>query len=854
MENTEVSNYWNYFRFFEPATVDLNIFEEIKFTCTASGHGVLCIADHEDFYLRDKSGEIKPYSFKNMEIIRVLLANSDPTMLVFCQDLQSYTIYYLNTSNFDQLSLITFSKAIHQTVGSITALPDNSKIAFVSNENNVVVYSSPYKLNTVPKVFKYNDPVIGLHFGVRHQIYPTLYVLTQKEIFSVSFTEGSAPTQTKIDIRSTDGATTISDAGLLVVSRGKEITRYNEKGIDLTYTIEDTPTLLYSFQDYLVACYGNNEPGSVLIYHPKTHLVFGKASGGLSIQQIYNVWGYVLFIRRNSTFMFLKPTDIIEKINQLIHNMQFEVAVQISIAKNLPPEFVGNIHYMQGQNYMERSDYQNAVQCYIKTIKRIEPSFIISQFIETSRTEYLIQYLEALNDNRVSTKQHTTLLFNCYTKLRNKEKLTTIINAALEGSKVNREPSFDVDAAIKILLKNNYFNEAMQLSHAFRRYATYLNILIKRKFWSEIINYFHEVDKDTLVNSLREVADILDILPASYRGELIDIILQHCLTKEKNFLKLKYLQRIFTNHREDLYYILRTILQQMPERMEKFNWNMLIELAIEDPVDDDDEIALKYLNDKRANFDMELILIVIAGAKNEHAKQCVLEKAGLLDSLIKIAEIDKIIEICTLYCDKDVFIWERALNVVAKRNDESQLKPMLEMCQKYLTMLEILNCLKGRNIKMGTIKEFMLRHFNEMSQENNKLSEKVDNDLKDLQEKQETEENKRTGFFPTKTAYCDKCHDTLEIPIRHFLCGHSYHLACLGEVIEFCPICHERHKEIVSKREKNLLETDLVYKNEDEPTMDDFVENIASDAMVLTASEDLAKVKQFQDYLTSKDL
>lgn len=850
----DLSNYWNYFRFFEPATVDLNIFEDIKFTCTGSGHGNLCIADHEDFYLRNKSGEIKPFAFKNNEIIRVLLARNDPTILVFCQDATTYSIYYLNTATFDQLGLVTFPKSQHFSVSSICALHDNSRIAFVSNEQNLVIYSAPYKNDSVPAIYKFNDNITALHFGLYIGDSPILYVITEKEIFSILFPKGVSPIQTKIDTKSTKGVSTINEQGNLIVSRGKQISRYHQRGLDYTYEIDDEPRLMYSFQDYLVVCYNNMEPGSTLIYHPRTHLIFGKAGSGQQIQQIYNVWGLLVLIHRNSTFTFLKPTDIVDKINQLIHNMQFEVAVQIAEAKKLPAEFVANIHYMQGQNYMERNDFQNAVQCYIKTIKRIEPTFIISQFIETSRTEYLIQYLEGLTKNKVATKQHTTLLFNCYTKLRNKEKLQQILQKALEGAKVNREPHFDVDAAISVLIKNNFLNEALQLSHAFQLHTIYLKILMKKKYWSEIISYFREINLDALNNTLREIgSDIMDMLPPNFRSELVDIILQACIIKDKKYLKLKYVQRIFTHHREDLYYILRSILQAMPERMEKFNWNMLIELAIEDPVDDNDNVALNYINYPRAVFDLDLLLITVAGSRNEEAKKLVLEKAGLMDALIKLSSVDRIIELCNLYCKTDVYIWERSLKVVASRNNESDLKKFLSESKKFLTMMEIYKCLKGKNIKFGTVKSLLHEHYKAIYSKNDKLSKDVDEKLKNVQEKQEIEENKRTGFFNTKTAYCDKCHETLELPVRHFLCGHSYHIACLGEVIEYCPICHEKHKKVVSKRVKNLLETDLVLGKNEDPMMD-FVTNIATDAMNVNAAEDLAAVKQFQYELTRHEI
>ena len=58
---------------------------------------------------------------------------------------------------------------------------------------------------------------------------------------------------------------------------------------------------------------------------------------------------------------------------------------------------------------------------YIKTINYLEPSLVIQKFLEKSKLDYLIQYLEALENNREfqikgheNSKDYTTLLLNCY--------------------------------------------------------------------------------------------------------------------------------------------------------------------------------------------------------------------------------------------------------------------------------------------------------------------------------------------------------------------------------------------------------------------------------------------------------
>jgi vacuolar protein sorting-associated protein 11 len=50
----------------------------------------------------------------------------------------------------------------------------------------------------------------------------------------------------------------------------------------------------------------------------------------------------------------------------------------------------------------------------------VEPSYIIRKFLDVSHIEYLITYLEAIHekksDEKLTDKNHTSLLLNCYVK------------------------------------------------------------------------------------------------------------------------------------------------------------------------------------------------------------------------------------------------------------------------------------------------------------------------------------------------------------------------------------------------------------------------------------------------------
>ena len=53
---------------------------------------------------------------------------------------------------------------------------------------------------------------------------------------------------------------------------------------------------------------------------------------------------------------------------------------------------------------------------YLKTLGHLEPSYVITRYLDAHKIDHLTEYLQALHKERLATEDHTTLLLNCYTK------------------------------------------------------------------------------------------------------------------------------------------------------------------------------------------------------------------------------------------------------------------------------------------------------------------------------------------------------------------------------------------------------------------------------------------------------
>jgi hypothetical protein len=78
---------------------------------------------------------------------------------------------------------------------------------------------------------------------------------------------------------------------------------------------------------------------------------------------------------------------------------------------------------------------------------------------------------QALHAKRCATPDHTTLLLNCYTKLKDVEKLNEFI-------RTENGLQFDVETAITVCRQAAYHQHALYLAHRHKQHHHYLKILL----------------------------------------------------------------------------------------------------------------------------------------------------------------------------------------------------------------------------------------------------------------------------------------------------------------------------------------------------------------------------------------
>eukprot|EP00479_Gromia_sphaerica_P002907 TRINITY_DN1338_c0_g1_i1.p1 TRINITY_DN1338_c0_g1~~TRINITY_DN1338_c0_g1_i1.p1 ORF type:complete len:339 (+),score=83.90 TRINITY_DN1338_c0_g1_i1:188-1204(+) len=134
----------------------------------------------------------------------------------------------------------------------------------------------------------------------------------------------------------------------------------------------------------------------------------------------------------------------------------YSIAISLAQSQNCDPTYITEIYQMFGDHLYGKGDHDGAIDQYIETIKSVEPSYVIRKFLDAQRIHNLTRYLQALHERGEANSDHTTLLLNCYTKLKDVSKLDEFIK--------KKDYEFDISTAIRVCRQAQYYEHALYLA------------------------------------------------------------------------------------------------------------------------------------------------------------------------------------------------------------------------------------------------------------------------------------------------------------------------------------------------------------------------------------------------------
>lgn len=125
----------------------------------------------------------------------------------------------------------------------------------------------------------------------------------------------------------------------------------------------------------------------------------------------------------------------------------------------------------------------------------------VPQFLDSQRINNLIEYLEELHDHDKATVDHTTLLLNCYAKLKDTEKLETFIKSGT---------NFDLETAISMCRQGGYYDQAVFLAKKNNEHELVIDILIEdSKKYEDALDYIWRLAPEMAYPNLMKYARVL---------------------------------------------------------------------------------------------------------------------------------------------------------------------------------------------------------------------------------------------------------------------------------------------------------------------------------------------------------
>ncbi|KAF8306968.1 hypothetical protein DL93DRAFT_2178260 [Clavulina sp. PMI_390] len=401
------------------------------------------------------------------------------------------------------------------------------------------LFSGSTSLTALPKPKTVHEsstePITGL--GFREPLHPTgsrvsekekeaeqliLFIVTTARVLSyiaAGKSSGSAPTVVD-EVGCGLGCTTIYERTQeMVLARDDAIYMCSPEGRGACYIIEWPKISVTSFKNYLVLVSppffpsGNSGSATVRNYVARTpnagaidvskltildmenHLTaYSEAMFTEGVRDVFLHEGSIHVLGNDGKLFRLEEKSTAQKLDLLFSRSLYPVAIGLAESEGLDPQEVATIHKQYADHLYAKGEFESATKSYVKTLGWVQPSYVIRKFLDAQQIHNLATYLQELHTKGLANADHTTLLLNTYTKLRDVSRLDAFIKSSTTGghhrhghhkSRKSQDAAdidalpFDLDTAIRVCRQAGYFDHAMYLAKKYKRHDDYLRIQIE---------------------------------------------------------------------------------------------------------------------------------------------------------------------------------------------------------------------------------------------------------------------------------------------------------------------------------------------------------------------------------------
>lgn len=411
-------------------------------------------------------------------------------------------------------------------------------------------------------VFESDEPITGLEF--REASTTALYIATTGRLLALAITGNrqGTPARSLEETGCALGCMTLDEnSNDIVVARDDAVYTYGPRGKVASYPYEGAKKMVSTWKDYMLIvsppnssalksaplrAFGGTQAQEILnsstftILNPDLKFIAHSQTLSSEVSTIFGIWGDVYVLTIDGKLSQYHERTFQQKLDILYQRNLFHLAIEMAQKYKVDP-VQQNVTFRKYGDYLyQKGEFDDAMQQYLRAIDNTEPSQIIRKFLDNQRIQNLIQYLEELHEHSRATSDHTTLLLNCYAKLKDVEKLEEFI----------RQPGelrFDLDTAIVMCRQGGYYDQAAFLARRHNEHGLVVDILVEDlKKYAEALAYIVRLEPKEAYPNFMKFGTVLleycaddatrlfiDYFTGTFRPKKDAIIVQEAPTTEE---------------------------------------------------------------------------------------------------------------------------------------------------------------------------------------------------------------------------------------------------------------------------------------------------------------------------------
>uniref|UniRef100_A0A8D8W8X9 Vacuolar protein sorting-associated protein 11 homolog n=1 Tax=Cacopsylla melanoneura TaxID=428564 RepID=A0A8D8W8X9_9HEMI len=833
----------------------MTFLEDAQVRSMSSGNGQLVLGDSQgSIHLISRNFTVHTFKAYQIDVTHLFQSRHSSKLISIGNDEVGINplikVWDLNKPDrHDDPTCIRISRSVPQNravaVTCLSVCESSNLMAVGHQDGSIIVFRGEIGRDkgSKQKVLKDgNQPITGLAFRTQDKkTYLFVTTLSNVQVYSIEAQDIKHHlTENSLGCTKRCSVMTESNDTQFVIAQDKAIYSFTTEGKGPCFVVDGTKEFLQCFRSHLVIVANDTEsniphvrPGHLPGGHTVTVLDISNKFIVYSAMQTPVVgavaeWGSLFLLSKDYNLHQLNEKDLQSKLSLLFKKNLYDIAIKIAKSNHYDKERLVEIFRQYGDHLYAKGDHYGAIKQYIKTIGRLEPSYVIRKFQDSQHIEKLTEYLAALHKAGSGLGQttllveHTTLLLNCYTKLNHIDQLKHFLMTK------DSEVDFDVDVAIKVCRQSSS-EDALLLAEKHGKHAWYLKIQIEdHARYLEALIYigklpFNEAETNikvygkTLLDHIpHETCEFLKKLCTDYKPSNTTLPELNHDTVER--AQPEEFIHFFLDHSLVLVEFLEHILNYPSrEKCRTQVYNTLIEhyLCLWNTTCDSigketyTQKVMRLLSSDDIPYDKNQALLLCHSYKFSPGLLLIYKERKLYDLILSehISRKDYagVLSCCRAYGSQNPILWQNAFHKLIKDSDVpghvlSEILRVIEQ-NKLLSPLFMLDALStSSSVSVGLLRNYFL---NVLSADSKKTetevssAEKYTKDTEILKSLVQQIQSKPVIFQGSR---CSVCNETLELPSVHFLCQHSFHKHCFQSFSESdkeCPACLPKNKHIL---------------------------------------------------------